>query len=182
MIFFLIKILILVLLLFFLILVIFHFFSVMFKGQAPYIMTRPMVIRQAIANLNIPKKPVVYELGCGDAPFLRAVVKKYPEVEAIGVEHSLWPYAVAKLGTLFYRRIKIIKKDFFKLDLRRADLIYCYLNFDSMAKLEQKFLVECKDGAEIISYNFPLPTIEPHKVVRTNRKPIYFYRLKAAGG
>lgn len=153
-------------------------FGILFRQQAPYIMTGSRVIRQALQELSLGQRPVIYELGCGDAPFLRAAARIYPQASCIGVDRHLWPYGLAKITTLFNRRIKIVKKDIFKVDLREADLIYCYLNMATMAKLEDKFLRECKADIQIISYNFPLPNIEPYKVLRIKVKPVYFYKLK----
>lgn len=176
-IFLLLKIILLLLLVIFLIAVIFHFLGIVFKEQAPYIISLPKVIRQAVAELDLPPQFLAYELGCGDAPFLRQLVKKYPQVRGIGVEHSLWPYAIAKIFTLFKPQIKIVKKSIYTVDLSSADLIYCYLNLASMVQLEKNFLAEGKDSLEVISYNFPLPSMEPYKVLRISKMPLYFYRL-----
>ncbi len=177
MIFLLLKIILLLLLVIFLITVIFHFLGIVFKGQAPYIISLPKVIRQAVAELDLPPQILAYELGCGDAPFLRQLLKKYPQARGVGVEHSLWPYTIAKIFTLFNRRIKIVKKNIYQVGLHQANLVYCYLNLASMVQLEQKFLAEGRDGLEVVSYNFPLPSIEPYKVLRLSKMPLYFYRL-----
>ncbi|PWB39091.1 MAG: hypothetical protein C3F02_00525 [Parcubacteria group bacterium] len=176
--FLIINIALLLALVIFLLSFIFHFLSIVLKGQAPYIMSQPEAVRRAVAELDLVQESILaYELGSGDAPFLRRLVKKFPQARAMGVEHSLVPYVLAKLVTLFNKRIEITKKNFYKIDLSQADLIYCYLNIDSMAKLEKKFLAEAKDGLLVVSYNFPLPTVEPYKVLRIHKMPLYFYKI-----
>ena len=171
------EIILLVLLIILLLTLCWQMAAILFRQQAPYIISGSSVIKQAIGDLQLPEPALVYELGCGDAPFLRALTKIYPQARGLGVDNYIWPYIFAKMFNLFNRRIKIIKKSIYKVDLSQADLIYCYLNLASMAKLEPKFLRECKNDVQVISYNFPLPHVEPYKVLRIKVKPVYFYKL-----
>ena len=74
-------------------------------------------------------------------------------------------------------KIKIKKKNFFKVSLEDADLIYCYLNVSMMKKLGKKFQTECKKGTKIISLNFPLPDIEEKKLIHVDKNRLFFYEI-----
>jgi len=157
-----------------------HFFNIIFRGFAPYISTKPRVIKKILKeiNFNINKRKV-YELGCGKAGFLRALEDRKKEWQYIGVEYSWWAWLVTKIQTSFSKsKIKLLRKNIFKVNLKDADLIYCYLNPQMMKKLEIKFKEECKQGTRIISYAFAMHNLQSEKVVEVkNRENIYFYRI-----
>ena len=64
--------------------------------------------------------------------------------------------------------VKIFRKNFFQADLSKADVVFCYLFPEVMAKLEPKFTQELKSGSRVVSYAFKLPTKVADKVVITN--------------
>lgn len=155
-----------------------QFINVLGKGYPPFISTDRETVARIIGDLKIKEGATVYELGCGRAGFLRQAEKTWPGVRLIGVENILSLYGLVKLELLGRRsRIKLLRKDFFSLDLKDADLIYCYLNNMVMAKLGQKFRQECRSGTQIISRSFPIPEWAPEKTLRLRNKNIYFYKL-----
>ena len=157
-----------------------QFFNIIFRGFAPFISTKGRVILKILGEIDYNRdKAKVYELGCGKAGFLRALEKKKPNWEYIGVEGSILPWLIAKIQTsLNHSKIKVLEKNLFHVNLADADLIYCYLNVEMMKKLEKKFKKECKSGAKIISYVFTMPNLQPEKVVELEDKSkIYFYTI-----
>ena len=154
-------------------------FNMLFRGFAPYVSTRTEVINKIIDQVELKDGETVYELGCGKAGFLRAFEAKNPKAKFIGIEYSFWPYLVAKfqLG-LSESKIKILKKNVFKVDLKDADLVYCYLSPSMMEKLEKKFDAECKPGTRIISYQFLMPNKQPAKTIDISAgHKVYFYTV-----
>jgi len=153
-----------------------QFYNIVFRGFAPFISTKSKIIKEIIENLEIREDSVIYELGCGQANFLGAIGKRYKKVKMFGIEYSFLPYLLAQLQDVFVKNnITILKRNFFKVDLSKADIIYCYLNLDTMRRLEEKFRKECKKGAVVVSCSFPLPNIKPGKVMKKEKKNIYFY-------
>jgi len=156
-----------------------QFFNILFRGHAPFIITRPKVAKTIAEELKLKPGDVVYELGSGTASILKRLAKKYPRAKYYGIEYALIPWLIAKIQlSLFFRSIKVIKKNFFDADLSQADYIYCFLNIDTMVKLETKLLRECKKNAELISYVFRLPNIKPYKTILVGKSHIYFYLLR----
>ncbi|MFH0892620.1 MAG: class I SAM-dependent methyltransferase [Candidatus Falkowbacteria bacterium] len=156
-----------------------QFFNLLFRGYAPFISTRPGAIDKIVADLELPEKAVVYELGCGKAPLLRALSRKYPQADLIGIENEPVPYLIASIqANLAKTNIKIKRKNLFNINLGDADAVYCYLNPKMMSKLEKKFLSECKNGAVVISYQFPMPELKPEKILEVGEgEKVYFYRI-----
>ncbi|MCU0679236.1 MAG: class I SAM-dependent methyltransferase [Planctomycetes bacterium] len=156
-----------------------QFFNIIFRGFAPFISTRPDVIERIMSELKPDETAVVYELGCGKAGFLRALRRRYPKIKLIGIEYSFLPYLIAQIqNSLTGAKIILRKQNIFQADLGEADIIYCYLNPLTMQKLETKFKQECKTGAQVVSYQFPLPSIATGKTVELGEhERIYFYKL-----
>lgn len=156
-----------------------QFYNILFRGFAPFISSGEEVIEKTIAELNVRPRQEVYELGCGRASFLREVEKKFPEAKLTGVEYSFWPWLTTRVQiSLRKSRIKIIKKNLFKVSLEAADFIYCYLNPKMMHRLEEKFMKECKSGVTIISYAFPIKDWTAVETLDLGKKgKVYFYKM-----
>lgn len=141
----------------------FEFYYVVFKKNAPYIRTGKSFIKRIIKEFDFQPQDKVYELGCGDARFLRELVKK-KKCRAIGIEYSLVPYLIANILNLFSRqKIKLIYKNLFKADLSDADYIFVYLLPEQMERFEQKFHDKLKLGVTIISNTFKFKDWQPEK-------------------
>jgi hypothetical protein len=155
-----------------------QFYNVFFKGYAPFISTDKETINKILSEVQIPNGALIYELGCGRARFLRIAEKKLPESKFIGIENlfSLYFINAIKLK-LQFSKIKLLKDDFLEVNLKDADLIYCYLNNATMEKLGEKFKQECKQGTQIISRSFPIPQFAQKKVIIIKNKKIYFYQI-----
>jgi len=152
--------------------------SVLFKGFAPFISTDKGTIRKIISEVSVKEKSVVYELGCGRARFLRIIEKSFPDARLIGVENLFSLYLINRIRLQFQgSRIKLLNRDFFTLDLKEADLVYCYLNNQTMERLGAKFVRECRSGTQIISRGFPIPQFRPEKVAVIKNKKVYFYKI-----
>lgn len=153
-------------------------FFVVFRSHAPFISTRAKLIKSIVRQINLPNNGVVYELGCGNAGFLRELGRKHPEAELLGVEKFFWPWLIAQTQDALYKnKVSIVKDDIFNLNLTRADLIYCFLNTETMKKVADKIKNEGKPGAVLISYQFKLPGHEPYKTIEENNDRVYFYQL-----
>ena len=153
-----------------------------FKGNAPYVPSAKKLINKIIAEIDFKPNAVVYDLGCGDAKFLRALVSR-KKVQASGYEYFIVPYLAAKFYNLFFPAIKIYYQDFFKVNLSKADYIFCFLLSKEMEHLEGKLKQELKSGALVIANTFQFKNWQPEKIiiVEENKKSnlnnkIYIYR------
>jgi hypothetical protein len=154
-------------------------FNILFRGFAPFIATRKKIIDKIISELEVNDETIIYELGCGQAGFLRAMHQKYPKNKLVGVEYATIPYLIGQIQNSFTgSKLKLIKKNIFAVDINEADIIYCYLNRDTMVTLEKKFQVECRQGTVIVSYNFLLPNTEAYKTLEVGKTDkVYFYKM-----
>jgi hypothetical protein len=154
-----------------------------FKGNAPYVPSAKKLINKILAEIDFKENSLVYELGCGDARFLRALVAK-KNVQAIGYEYFIIPFLAARLYNFFQgKKVKVYYKDFFKANLSDADYLFCFLLSKEMEHLEEKLQQELKSGAMVISNTFQFKNWQPEKIIvlDNNKKAglnnkIYIYR------
>lgn len=153
-----------------------QFYNIIFYGYAPFISSSQDSINKIIKIAEIKGDETIYELGCGRARFLKSIERLYPKTKLIGVENLFSIHIMNKFRLKIQgSHIKLLNKDFFKLNLSDADIIYCYLNNTTMIKLGEKIIKECKPGTQVISQTFTLPQLTPNKVENINNKKVYFY-------
>jgi hypothetical protein len=155
-----------------------QFYNIIFYGYPPFISSSYKNIRKIIEIVKLRGDETVYELGSGRSRFLRMLEKKYPSLKLVGVENLFsihFPnYLRLKLQG---SKIKLLNKNIFDIDLRQADIIYCYLNNTTMIPLGLKLIAECQPGTQIISQAFSVPQLSPQKVIEADGKKIYFYTI-----
>lgn len=149
-------------------------------GGALFCFTHPAKIAAVLEALPLKAGQVVYDLGCGDGRFLAAAVRRSP-VEGVGFEVNLLAWALARLKRLFSgRRFRVERRDFWRVGLGDADLVFCYRFPDLMERLAAKAERELKEGAVLVSCNFPLPGWRPMRILTAAepapQDPIYLYR------
>ncbi len=156
------------------------FYEVVFLNNAPFISSSNKKIKSALEEiLQLEGLKNVYELGCGEAKFLRKLKKKKPELVCIGLEYNLIPYTLAKIKNLFLKNKLIIKKaDIFNYDLSQADLIYCFLNPKSMQTLEP--IIKKLNKLILVSNTFSLPQTKAYKQINFKNSSIFFYKIMAS--
>lgn len=130
---------------------------------------------EAICKLaKIKKGDLVYDLGSGDGTALM-VASKYFGAKGIGIEIDPFRYWLSK--TLLKKegvsdKVKVLRKNFFDQDLKKADVVFVYLVPKTLEKLLPKFKKELKKGTRIVSlvYKINLPL---KKYDRKNKIRLY---------
>ncbi len=147
---------------------------------ALYVSTTKTRIKAILSEVKMGKGEFLIDLGCGDGRVLRMVSRRY-DVKATGYELNPMAYLRAKLFSLFYSEIKIKRKNFWDVDISKADVVFCYLFPDVLKKMSEKVKKELKPGGVFISCNFPLHGLSPEKILRPGNSslhndPVYIYR------
>jgi trans-aconitate methyltransferase len=153
-------------------------------GGALYVSTPEVRIATFLDAVPMNSGQFLFDLGCGDGRVLRRVRKRYG-VQAIGFEINPLAYLKARVSCLGTRGIDIRLQNFWKADINKADVVFCYLFPDVMKALSTKLKKELKPGAVIVSCNFKLPDLIPEQVLRPDNSlfndPIYIYRIPESG-
>ena len=150
---------------------------------ALYVSTTKKRIESFLAAIPMQPGQLFIDLGCGDRRVLRRVRKLYG-VRALGYEINPLAYMRARLGCLGRSHLEVKRQDFRKIDLSRADVVFCYLFPDALKGLAPKLASELKPGARVVSANFPLPGWQADQVLRPpgslHGDPIYLYNFPGA--
>lgn len=158
-----------------------QFFSILFRGYAPFISTKHELIQDLAKIIELTPGQTVYELGAGDAPLLLELYQKRKDCNYIGIEYSFLPWLIGNIQIKLHNsKVKLIKKNIFVAYLGKADVIYCYLNNKMMAALETKIPTECQPGTQVISLSFPFPHLNADKVIELQGQKVYFYTIAAS--
>lgn len=150
-------------------------------SAVPFVPTNNKVIKYIAGLADLKPGEKVYDLGCGDGRFLQEAQKR-TRTTAIGFETAPIPYALARIRKLLTgAKIDVRLQNFFKHNLKNADVIYCYLGPAMMQKLATKFINECKPGTRIYSHTFTIKSMQPKQTWEKDKKKrlpnIYLYEI-----
>ncbi|MBI2453825.1 class I SAM-dependent methyltransferase [Candidatus Peregrinibacteria bacterium] len=136
----------------------------------PYVPSKKRVVTRMIRAAKLKEGERVYDLGCGDGRLLLEAEKKVP-VKTEGFEIAPLVYGLAWLRKkIAGSSMKLRFQNLFSANLKRADVIFCYLLPHVMPRLRKKILRECRRGTRIVSNTFHIPGLTPTKVLKRNRK------------
>ena len=141
-----------------------------FVVDAPFVPIPNGIDAVIIENLNLNSNSTLFDLGCGDGRVLIDASRKFPTIEAIGVEIAYFPYLMAKFKSRNYRNIKILRRNIFQTDISSASHIFLYLCPEILDRLLPIIKKECRPGTTIVSCDFKFKDLEPKKVVDTGIK------------
>lgn len=145
-------------------------------GGVQYVYSGNKIIYESLGIAKIKKSDIFYELGSGFGNGLIIASREFG-VKSIGIEISPFHYLVSKLKTFTDKNIKIIFSDTRKVNLKNADIIFCYLFPKLLNNLSDKFLSELKLGTIIISNSFKIDKLKPYLIKEIACKQVYFYRI-----
>lgn len=153
-----------------------HFWHDIFS-MAPFVPTSKARVRQLIDFAQIKTGETVIDLGCGDGRLLVAAAKQ--GANCIGYEISWVPYLWAKFNSRKYSDIKIIRSNFMKVDLSKADIVFAYLlPKKSYDKLRIKLQTELVGNAKVVVEAFSFKNWQ-HSIINNfeDGGSVYIYKV-----
>ena len=137
-------------------------------------------VRTFLDHVPMKRSDLLVDIGCGDGRVLREAMRRYG-IRALGFEVNPLAYILARIRTLGMEGIEVRLRNFWNVNIRDADVVFCYLFPDVMGKLAQKLEAELRPGTRIISCNFPIPGWRHSEVIYPESSlygdPIYLYQL-----
>jgi len=159
------------------------------RTRVPFVPTHAGDIEFIVKKLGITSADTFYDLGSGNGKVV-FLVSKLSGATCVGFELGWWTVLFAKIKAHIrpplplgegrgegLNRIEFKNQNFFKADWSGANYIYGYLYPPLMARVEAKFLADCKPGSIAIIRDFPLPNL-PHtdKFYLPKKHEIYIYK------
>ncbi|HUQ84698.1 MAG TPA: 50S ribosomal protein L11 methyltransferase [Candidatus Limnocylindrales bacterium] len=133
---------------------------------SPWWRTSKRIAKIMCKLAKITNKDTIYDLGSGDGQALLTASK----LGAKGVGIEIDPLRVWVSKILFKLngidlKMKVVRKNFFDVDLSDATVIFAYLVPKTLARLKPKFLKELKPGTRVVTfvYKIDLPLIAEDK-------------------
>ncbi len=148
----------------------------------PPVPTKPERIRKALRLANLQPDEVLYDLGAGDGRVLLIAARDFG-AKAIGIEIGpiqcalIWLRAVA---SGFGNRIQIRWANFYKADLREADVVFVYATAKEVTNLAPHLEKQMKKGARLVSISADFPEWEPSTF--DERDLIFVYEMPPTRG
>ena len=135
---------------------------------APWWKTNRKTARAMCRLAKINKNDIVYDLGSGDGTALIIAVKEFG-ARGVGIEIDPLRFFISSLllrSSRLSDKVKIIRKNFFDVDISDATVIFVYLVPRVLEKLKPKILKELKPGTQVVSYRYKM------------NLPLFFYDKK----
>jgi cyclopropane fatty-acyl-phospholipid synthase-like methyltransferase len=150
---------------------------------APFAATPKNAIREGLRLAGLKKGEIFYDLGSGNGQSLIIASKEF-SARAFGFELSLQHYLISKINIFLHRcskTVSIFWKDFQKVNIGNADVIFVWLTPKAFPKLQEKMQKELQKDTRIVAYSSLLKFWEPDKIsiLPTPSHPkLYLYIVK----
>jgi predicted RNA methylase len=146
---------------------------------SPWWRTSKKIARIQCKLAKVTKGDVVYDLGCGDGTALLTAAKEHGAT-GVGIEIDPLRVLIAKIRIALNgksQEIKIVRKNFFDIDVSEASVVIMYLIPKTLARLKPKLLKELKPGSRVVTfvYRIDLPLI-----VSDIKNEVYVYEIPKA--
>ncbi|MFH0820698.1 MAG: hypothetical protein V1908_02885 [Candidatus Peregrinibacteria bacterium] len=146
--------------------VVFAFFALLIPGLWGAFTTGPFVPsgkkkRKIMLKLaNLQPTDVVYELGFGDGSLIFAAAKTVKR--AVGYEISIPLVCWGKLVKWLTRsKAEMYFGNIWKQDYRDADILFCYLMPNAMARIYKEIWPTLRPGTRVVTHSFRIHGKEP---------------------
>lgn len=126
---------------------------------APWWRTNKKTARAACRLASIKKNEKVYELGSGDAQFLITAAKNFG-AKCTGIEIDPLRVLISRIKIKLKKQesnIKIIRKNFYQVNLADADVVFVYLVPKALERLKEKLKKELRKETRVVSLKYKIP-------------------------
>jgi len=151
---------------------------------APFVPSPPDVVTTMLQLADVKKDEELFDLGCGDGRIIIEAAQKFG-AKAVGVELDKGHYeeCVRRIReSNLDGRVNVIRGNLLNVDLRSADVVTLYLLPISNEEVRPKLERELKNGARVVSHDFPISKWKPNEVKEIKASwsshKIYLYILQ----
>ena len=139
-------------------------------------------IRKALQLADLKPDEIVYDLGAGDGRVLILAACEF-RAYGVGIEAGILQVLFARLMVWFKgvsSKVRVRRGNFYRTDLREADVIFAYLTSAQAESLQKKLEGQLRKGARVVTIAFDLPGWRPHAFDR--EALIFLYRMPPLRG
>ncbi|HEY0847084.1 MAG TPA: class I SAM-dependent methyltransferase [Noviherbaspirillum sp.] len=141
-----------------------------FRTQVPYYPSTAPVWNAVDASLPQGRPLRIIDIGSGFGGLVLHLARSRPESEVMGIEAAPLPWLASLLRARLMRSpARFVRGDYGRLDFADHDVVFAYLSPAAMPTLWEKACAEMQPGSLLISFEFPIPGVEPDVIVRPTR-------------
>ena len=144
--------------------------------------THPDRIRKALHMANLKRDEALYDLGSGDGRVLIIAAREFG-AKAVGIEIGPVQRLVSRVAARnngVSERVRIEAGDFYKSDVRNADVVFIYATSTEVTKLASHLEKQMKPGSRVVSISADFPEWEPNDF--NEDKLIFLYEMPPKRG
>jgi SAM-dependent methyltransferase len=154
------------------------------RPDAPFVPSTDELTQAMLELAKVSETDVVYDLGSGDGRLVITAAKKYG-ARGVGVEIDpslvrLSRENARKAGVS--DRVRFVRQDLFKTDLRPATVVTLYLRPEVNLRLRPKLLRELRPGARVVSNTFDMGDWKPDVKQSVGLETIYYWVIPQRPG
>ena len=148
----------------------------------PPVPTKPERIQKALKLAKLRPNETLYDLGAGDGRVLVIAARDFG-AKAVGLEIGpiqcalIWLRATA---SGFGNQIQVHWENFYKADLKDADVVFVYATSKEVMKLAPHLEAHMRKGARLVSISADFSEWEPQEIDR--QELIFVYKMPPIQG
>ena len=153
------------------------------ENLGPPIPTPQAVVERMLQAARVKPGEIVYDLGSGDGRIVITAAQKFG-ARAVGVEIDpvQCRKAMERVKSLgLADMVSIVENSALRIDLRPADVVTMFFLTLSNERLKPNFEKQLKQGARVVSTEFPIKGWKPAEVVHVKagamEHSIYLYEI-----
>ncbi len=155
----------------------------LFSKNAPFVRTKKNTFERLTTTLQLDERSILYEIGSGDASFLKYAITRTPGAHGVGIEVHPVLTILAKFTTIF-KPIRIFRNNYNEVSFAPATHLYMYMLPSMLPDIYAKAQKECKRGTIFLSLDFEVFGVVPDDTISLTANPrqvfstvAYLYRL-----
>lgn len=150
-----------------------------FRPDVPYLPTPDAVVTEMLTVADVSGSDILYDLGSGDGRIVITAARKFG-TRGTGVELSAKLVRESnenarKAGVS--DRVRFLRQDLFKTDLREATVVTLYLFSEVNIRLRPKLFDELKPGSRVVSHDFNMGEWTPDRTIQVPGPHVVYYWL-----
>lgn len=156
-------------------------FWTIFRTRVPFYPSRLPVWRALVRLLPADRPLAVIDIGSGLGDLAMHVAEALPASRVTGIEIAPLPWLVSRIRARLRKSpARFVLGNYHKLDFSRFDAVFAYLSPAAMPALWEKARREMRAGSLLVSYEFDIPGIPPHRIIEVSGSSavIYVWRLE----
>lgn len=148
----------------------------------PSVSTRAERIRKALRMAGLQPGETLFDLGCGNGRVLVIAAREFG-ARAVGIEvgpvQCLVSWLNARLNGVG-SRVRVMRADFYRADLRAADVVFVYLTAAHISRLQARLEEQLRSGARVAAVSADFRGWQPSAF--DSQDLIFVYRIPPAEG